>query len=429
MSDEPVVRDSSPSRRVSSGTYVILLLSVALFVSYIDRGALATAGPLLESQLHLSASKFGLLLSVFYITYVAGMIPAGWLAERFGGYLVLAVGLAIWSVSTLLMGVCTSFSLLLVLRLGMGLGESVTFPCASKLIATAVGPERVGFANGCVAFGYLFGAVVGTLVGGLLMARVGWQPVFVIFGAVSLIWLLPWARVRLRELRTDSPEGEAPTFTQIIRQRGLWGACLGHFSGNYTYYFILGWLPEYLVKARGFSMDSMAKVASSAYLISAVLAFGAGWLTDRWVRGGRSADLAYKSIMALHHVGSIVCMVGMALLPVGPSIACLYGYMVVMALAAPATFAIPTILAGPTATGRWVGIQSTCGNLAGVFASYLTGLLVDATGHFESAFAAAAIINVLGIVGWVYILPSVRPISWAASAMHGVQARRFNPET
>ena len=87
--------------------------------------------------------------------------------------------------------------------------------------------------------------------------------------------------------------------------------------------------------------------------------------------------------------------------------------MAVMAFAAPATFAIPQILAGPLAAGRWVGIQSTCGNLAGVFASFITGVLIGATGTFESAFVAAAIINVLGIVGWVYILPPVRPIPWA----------------
>jgi MFS family permease len=399
-------------RAASSSSYVMFLIALALFISYVDRGHLATAGPAIEKALGLTETKFAVLTSAFYVTYVIGMIPAGWLAERFGGYIVLAAGVAVWSVATLLMGYVDSFAMLLALRLLLGVGESVTFPCLSKLIASAVEPDRVGLANGLIAFGYLFGAVIGTLVGGLLMVRIGWSPVFVVFGALSLLWLYPWSRIRVHEPRVRKHDIGAPSFPQILTQRGLWGASLGHFSGNYTYYFILGWLPIYLVKARGFSISSMAKVASAAYLISAVLALGAGWATDQWVKVGRSPDVAYKSIMALHHIGAIVCMVGMALLPVVPSIACLFAYMAVMAFAAPATFAIPQILAGPTATGRWVGIQSTCGNLAAVFASYFTGFLIDATGRYESGFAAAALINVLGIVGWVFILPTVRPIRW-----------------
>jgi MFS family permease len=65
------------------------------FISYVDRGHLATAGPAIEQQLGLSESKFGLLITAFHLTYVAGMIPAGWLAERFGGYIVLAIGVAV----------------------------------------------------------------------------------------------------------------------------------------------------------------------------------------------------------------------------------------------------------------------------------------------------------------------------------------------
>ena len=400
-------------RAMSSGGYVIFLIALALFISYVDRGHLATAAPMIEQALGLSATRFGWLLTAFYITYVAGMIPAGWLAECYGGYRVLAMGVAVWSMATLLSGFGGSFALLLMLRLLLGVGESVTFPCLSKLIASAVEPSRFGLANGLIAFGYLFGGTVGTLLGGLLMVQVGWRMVFVVFGALSFLWLIPWSRIRVNEPRVSKDNAAAPSFRQILSQRGLWGASLGHFSGNYTYYFIFGWLPSYLVKGRGLSIESMAKVASSAYLISAVLALGAGWLTDKWVRSGRSADVAYKSIMALHHIGSILCMAGMALLPLGPSIACLFGYMAVMAFAAPATFAIPQLLAGPSATGRWVGVQTTCGNLAAVAASYLTGVLVDAAGgSYLSAFAAAAVINVFGIVGWVFILPNVRPIRW-----------------
>ena len=109
-------------------------------------------------------------------------------------------------------------------------------------------------------------------------------------------------------------------------------------------------------------------------------------------------------------------MAGMVLLPVGGSIACLYAYEVVCGIQSPGVYAIPQIIAGPTAAGRWVGVQNTCGNIAGIIAPALTGLLVDFSGGFGSAFAVASAVNVLGLIGWVFILPRIAPLDWRAAA-------------
>ena len=392
---------------------MVLLLAAAVGINYIDRGNLATAAPLIQDELHLSATQLGFLLSAFFWTYVTAMTPAGWLVERYGARRVLAGGVVIWSVATLLTGLATGLIGLLLLRLLLGLGESTAFPSASKALASEVPVSQLGLANGVMSFGYLVGPAIGTFLGGMLMARVGWRPVFVLFGCLSLLWLWPW----LRTPHTSAAEPVAasqgvPSFASILRQRGLWGASLGHFASNYNFYFILAWLPVYLVKARGFSMASMAAIAGSAYLINAVSALWMGWYTDRWCRAGRSPDLIYKGIMALSHVASIGCMAGMVLLPINGSIACLFAYEVVMGLSSPGVYAIPQILAGPAAAGRWVGVQNTCGNIAGIFAPALTGILIDWSGSFVSAFALAGAVNVLGLVGWLFILPRIAPLNW-----------------
>src|SRR5262249_852358 len=116
---------------------------------------------------------------------------------------------------------------------------------------------------------------------------------------------------------------EKPPFSAILRQPGLWGAGLGHFASNYNFYFILAWLPDYLVKERGFTMQGMAYVAGIAFLINAAGAFGAGWVVAAWTRSGRSPSAFYKSIMAFGHIASMGTMVGMVVLPVEGSIACL----------------------------------------------------------------------------------------------------------
>src|SRR6202050_2732145 len=157
------------SGAASGSRQLVLLICAALFINYVDRGNLATAAPLIQEQLHLSATELGTLLSAFYYSYVLATAPVGWLGERFGAHRVLGAGVAIWSASTLLTGFAGGFVSLLLLRLLLGLGESAGFPCSSKLVAVAVKPAGIGTANGMMAFGYLIGPALGTVIGGLLM--------------------------------------------------------------------------------------------------------------------------------------------------------------------------------------------------------------------------------------------------------------------
>ena len=401
---------------------LVLLVTCAVFINYIDRGNLSTAAPLLQDELHLSASQLGFLLSAFFYGYVACMPVAGWLAERYGAHRVFAVGLTIWSIATLTTGLVGGFAALLLLRVLRGVGESVAFPCASQVLAKSVEVQHLGVANGVLGFGYLVGPAVGTLLGGSLMSLYGWRPVFILFGALSLLWLWPWSKVKvvLSPKKGHAVDEDLPSFGRILRQRALWGASLGHFACNYSFYFILSWLPFYLVKVRGYSMGSMAVIASWAYLLNAVSALLIGWAADRWIRAGRSVDLVYKGLMAMAHVSGIACMAGMVLLPAAGSIAALFIFEIIAGFSYPGVFAIPQIMAGPKASGRWVGVQNAAGNMAGLIAPAITGILVDQTGKFGVAFALAAGVNVLGLIGWLVVLPRITPINWsrAADALH-----------
>lgn len=109
-------------------TGVVVLLALSVFINYVDRGNLATAGPLIKDELGLSATRFGLLVSVFFWTYTPAQILAGWLAEKINPYRTLALGLTLWAVATALTGLANGFAMLIALRLLLGLGESVAFP-------------------------------------------------------------------------------------------------------------------------------------------------------------------------------------------------------------------------------------------------------------------------------------------------------------
>src|SRR4029077_18627964 len=108
----------------------------------------------------------------------------------------------------------------------------------------------------------------------------------------------------------------------------------------------------------------------------------------------------------------VACMLGIALGSQPWAVAAIFIYQILSGISSPGAFAMSQILAGPTASARWVGIQNACGNFAGVIAPALTGLLVEESQHFTGAFVVAAIVSVLGLIGWVWMGPKLAPIPW-----------------
>ena len=278
---------------------------------------MATAAPLLKDQLHLDNTQIGLLLSAFFWTYTPGQVLSGWLAEKINPYRTLAFGLAIWAAATALSGFVNSFALLIVLRLLLGFGERAAFPCSSKLLAEHLPRNQLGAANGLIGVGLALGPAFGVFFGGLIMNVLGWRPMFILTGAVSALWLIPWLRrTRSASAAADVRRADAalaPSFIAILKTREVWGAALGHFSANYAFYFVISWLPLYLVKARGFSVAEMAQLGGVIYVVYAISARVTGWASDRWMAAGASDTLVRKTFATAAHVGGAACMLACAL--------------------------------------------------------------------------------------------------------------------
>jgi MFS family permease len=400
---------------LSRPMYVVALLALVLGINYIDRGAMPTAALQIRHDLSLSAQDYGILFSAFWYVYFWVQIPVGWLAERYGAHWVLAGGLVIWAGATMLMGTVVGFWSLLCVRLMLGLGESVGFPCVSKLLACVVPLESLGKANGIVGLGYLMAPGIGIWLAGLLIDTAGWRGMFLLLGAGSLLWLVPWSQVKLPTLATARADAATPTWRMVLSQRGLWGTSLGLFSSNYLWYFMLGWLPSYLEEEHGFSMHEMERVGTAGYIVNGVTALLTGWLVDRYVRRGGSANFAWKLIMAFAHSASVVFMLIMAWGSQSAAIAGMFGFQVMMGASSAGTYVMGQILAGPKASGRWVGIQNSIGNVPGMISPALTGFIVQRTGHYELAFVAAAVMSALGIVGWIGMVPRLEPLDWGRS--------------
>jgi MFS family permease len=400
-------------------TSTVALLALAVFINYVDRGSLATAAPLIRTEMKLDHVQIGLLLGAFFWTYTPGQLFAGWLAEKINAYRTIAIGVALWSLATAASGFATGFFGLLALRLVLGLGESAAFPCSSKLLAEHMPEHRLGFANGMIGVGLALGPGFGTFAGGLLMAKYGWRPVFILFGVASLLWLVPWlTTTREASLHADKPRSQgAPSFFEIIQKRAMWGACLGHFSANYAFYFVILWLPLYLVNARGFTVSEMAVIAGVIYVIYAISAQTTGLASDMWMRTGASATRVRKTFSVASHLGAAICLLVCVMGGRELAVASLLVAGIFFGFNTPTIYAMGQTLAGPRAGGKWIAVQNCVGNAAGIVAPAVTGYIVDHTGQYNAAFMIAGAVALLGVIGWGLIIPRVEPVKWNGASI------------
>jgi MFS transporter, ACS family, D-galactonate transporter len=412
----PPVTAANESRVRRSFAPALTLLAICVLINYVDRGNLSIAAPVLTKELDISPKELGILLGAFFWSYTAMQFVSGWLVDRFEVAYVIAAGYFLWTFSTAVTGIVHGFVMLLGVRLLLGIGESVAFPSCSKILANNLPEQERGFANGLLMAGIRLGPAIGMFVAGPAIAKYGWRPVFIVIGLIGLLWLPAWFRWMPEPQHQASIRYSGPGTLAILRQRSFWGAALGHISVNYLFYFMLTWLPYYLVNSRGLSMHDMVKLAGIYYLTDAASAGVTGWVADFWMRRGGSATLVRKAIMGGGNAIAIVATAGCALAGPHTYFAWLLAAGVGCGMMGVGVFAYAQTLAGPLAAGKWTGLQNGIGNFAGLIGPVLTGFVVWETGSFLAAFAITVVILIVGFVSWVFVVGPLEEVNWGSRA-------------
>ena len=401
---------------------VLTLLFISAFLVYIDRSNLSVGGTDIMAELHLSKYQLGVLLSAFFWTYALTQLLgfAGWVTDRFNVCLVLAGGFTLWSGATAFTGMAKSFAVVFGLRLILGIGESVAYPCYSRILATYYPEHRRGFANAIIEAGTKSGPALGALLGGLLMAHFGWRPFFVVLGFGTMAWLIPWflwmPRGGTISTRQDVTDG--PTVVEIMRKRSAIFSAVGLFCSNYFWYFLLTWLPAYLETERQFAKGKMAVFASAAYFAVAASATVNGLLSDKLIARGGSPTRVRKSFAG---IGLTLCTL---ILPVAVirdqnwAMALLLAVCVFYGIFSSNLWAITQSLAGPRAAGKWTAFQNGIGNFSGVAAPWFTGWVVQETGQFYLGFLVAAIIALCAAAAFVIGIGPIEQAKFRCDEAH-----------
>ena len=393
------------------------LLVVCVLINYLDRGNLSVAASDITRDLSLTPAQMGALMSSFYWTYAVCQLLAGWLLDRFDVYRVLAAGFFLMSAATALTSLVNGFALLLVFRLMVGLGASVAYPAFSKILAGDYLESQRGKANAFIDAGSKLAPALGMILGGLIMVRFGWRPLFLILGLGAMAWIPFWFGWRPRAhvaLETAAPAGRPPSMLRLLRHRSVWGTFFGLYSLNSAWYFLITWFPYYLIRERHFSTERMAVFGSLPFWLLAASTTISGWASDRWILRGATPTRVRKTFLITGMLGCTLLLpaalapsdtVSMALF----TLACF-----AFGMATSNHWAITQTMAGPAAAGKWTGMQNAFGNLAGVTTPWITGIIVGRTQSFHWAFVLVAVMVILGACSYGLVVGRLEPIRWDA---------------
>jgi ACS family sodium-dependent inorganic phosphate cotransporter len=412
---------SLPLRQYAPRRFILVgLCFLSTFICYIDRVNMSVAIIPMAEEFKWDQTTKGIVLSSFFYGYLATQVLGGWLADRYGGKVILGFGVLWWSIFTLLTppAAAVSLAVLFIARVGMGIGEGVAFPAIHNLFARwAPVQERARFVA-LNTSGIPLGTVGALFLTPAIVLAWGWHWVFYCFGLLGFIWFAFWYF-----LAADSPEVHPsihPSESQFIRSNtplvqknkttpwGLllskaptWAIIINHFCSNWGFYVILTWLPTYFKQALGVDMAKVGLYTVLPWLVMFIMGNVAGWTADTLLKRGFSVTFVRKLMQSIGFFGAatFVSLVGFATtVPQAVTLMCCGLGLGAFALSG---FGVNHLDIGPRYAGILLGFSNTAGTIPGIIGVTLTGMILDATGSWQLVFLISAGIYVFGAIVWL----------------------------
>jgi predicted MFS family arabinose efflux permease len=275
--------------------YVLGVLTVVYAFNIADRFSISTLIEPIRLELRLSDSGVGFLtgvaLALFYVTLG---IPVAGLADRANRRNILAVALALWSGMTVCTGLARSYSLLLLARFGVGIGEAGGTPPATSILADKFSPARRPMALTIFALGACLGAWMGSSIAGTVAQRYGWRAAFLVLGVPGLIVSLV-IYLTIKEPRRGQLDGQLDENTKldervpfigvlrfVSRQRSAVHILIGGSVATFWSWGLMWWTPAFLVRSHHLTVGQAGELLGPIHLIAGTAAtLLAAWLMSR----------------------------------------------------------------------------------------------------------------------------------------------------
>lgn len=401
---------------------VLLLLVLISVVTFLDRINITMASQDIMTELGLSESQWGWVLSVFTISYGLMQVPLGVWGDKRGYRLVLALIVLWWSLFTGLTGLAWSFGSLLVIRFMFGIGEAGSYPCMTGVVVKWYKQHETSTAQGYIWAASRMGGALTPFIVLPVLTLLGWHWAFYLLAALGVVWAAGWyfwfrdkpAEVKgisdeelatLPEPIQKSEEKVAIPWRKMMQNRQFWLILAMYFFYAWGSWFFFSWFPRFMEVGRGFDKSELTYVIAIPFVMSMVGNIAGGYLSSKL-----SLKYGLKVGRRLLGVGglavSALFMFLAAFIPgkmeVFVFLSLAFG---VIDLMLPSAWAICSDIGGRY-SGAVSGAMNTAGNIGGFVCATAFGYLIEATGNYNVPLFVITAMLVISAVLFLSINPT-----------------------
>ena len=394
---------------------VLILTFIAFVICYLDRVNISIAAISMQEELGWSDVTKGYVFSFFFWGYLVMQIGGGYLANRFGGKLILGWAVVFWSIFTVLTPIAAFLSIpaLLAVRFLMGVGEAGLAPSSFTVVGRWFPHNERSRVTSFLSSGTILGTVLALLIAPKIIAAYDWQMVFYGFGVLGFIWAVFWYFMfkdqpdhhpkisayerELIEVGGGVKERAASIpWTKILSARPVWALCATGFAASWTLYIFLSWLPSYFADVHGLDLAGAGLYALAPWIVMFIMLNVGGIIADSMITKGVSTTKTRKILIVVGLLGSALFIIflrgaGTPLM----ATTLMSGALGILALAYGGL--VPNSLdVAPRFADIIYGTVNTFGTLAGAIGAIAAGYIVEKTGSYDNVFLVTAIISIIG---------------------------------
>jgi MFS transporter, Spinster family, sphingosine-1-phosphate transporter len=271
---------------------LLAVLALVNFVNFAARQVVVPLIPLLRDHFHATDAQLGALQMWLLVVLACASIPFGFFADRFNRITIIVIGVACWSVATIVSGLASTYIFLLFARAAVGLGEAAYAPAAQSMISGAFPQENRARAQAIFAAGMLLGGVGGQALGGAVGQHYGWQYALLLVG---LLGILPGVAVFSLEEPARGPRSEVVPILRLLSVPAFVAMIAAGVCITFSTVSLISWGVDFAKNYKDFSLTEASVSLSLITLFSLVLGvLAGGYVADRLHR-----SFVYGRILAI----------------------------------------------------------------------------------------------------------------------------------